>query len=372
LEVNSKLGRLNARSILSILAVVIIFLAAINMMSVAFSKLGSEAAQSILSATSNPFIGLFIGLLMTAIIQSSSTSTTMTVAAVASGSIAFENAIPIIMGANIGTTLTSTLVALSYITKKKEFERAIAAGVSHDLFNLFTVILLFPLEYYFDFLSKSSRFIAGLMFTHSEATSNGNFGGLATHVFEPLSTFIYNLSGGSSIVLLIIAFVLILGSIKLLSNFLYDNIAMQIESNVDNAIIPSRIRSFAIGTLSTAVVQSSSLTTSFIVPVVATGRITLKNAFHFIIGANIGTTITALVAAAFRTEATVSIAMVHLLFNLCGCILFLPSYFPQNWLLAVSRYLGKATSERRIIGFLYILLIFFIIPFTLIYFNRTV
>lgn len=340
------------------------------MMSVAFSKLGSEAAQSILSATSNPFIGLFIGLLMTAIIQSSSTSTTMTVAAVASGSIVFENAIPIIMGANIGTTLTSTLVALSYITKKEEFERAIAAGVSHDLFNLFTVILLFPLEYYFDILSKSSRFIAGLMFTNSDGGSKGNFGGLSTHVFEPLSTLIYDLSG-SSIVLLIIAFILILGSIKLLSNFLYDHIAVQIESKVDNSLIPSRIRSFAIGTLSTAVIQSSSLTTSFIVPVVATGRITLRNAFHFIIGANIGTTITALVAAAFRTEATVSIAMVHLLFNLFGCIIFLPAYFPQNWLLAASRLLGTATSKRRIIGFLYILLIFFIIPFTLIYFNRS-
>jgi sodium-dependent phosphate cotransporter len=353
------------------LAVVIIFLAAINMMSVAFSKLGSETAQSILSATSNPFIGLFIGLLMTAIIQSSSTSTSMTVAAVASGSIAFENAIPIIMGANIGTTLTSTLVALSYITKKEEFERAIAAGVSHDLFNLFTVILIFPLEYYFDFLSKSSRFITGLMFTSSASSTTGNVGGLSTIIFEPLSIFIYNVSG-SSIVLLVLAFVLILGSIKLLSNFLYDNITTQIESKVENSLIPSRVRSFAIGTLSTAVVQSSSLTTSFMVPVVATGRITLRNAFHFIIGANVGTTITALVAAAFRTEATVSIAMVHLLFNLCGCIIFLPAYFPQNWLLAAARTLGKVTSEKRIVGFLYILLIFFIIPFTLIYFNRAV
>ena len=88
-----------------------------------FNHLGQDMAQTIDIATSNPFIGLFIGLIITAILQSSSTITSMAVAAVAAGSITLENAIPIVMGANIGTTLTSTIVSMSYVTKAKEFRR---------------------------------------------------------------------------------------------------------------------------------------------------------------------------------------------------------------------------------------------------------
>ncbi|MEJ2004323.1 MAG: Na/Pi symporter, partial [Cyclobacteriaceae bacterium] len=114
-----------------------------------FNNLGREVAESIITATSNPFIGLFIGLLVTALIQSSSTTTSMIVALVASGSITLANAVPMIMGANIGTTLTSTIVSLGYIAKREEFKRAIAAGTVHDFFNILTVLILFPLEYCF-------------------------------------------------------------------------------------------------------------------------------------------------------------------------------------------------------------------------------
>ncbi|MBK8291849.1 MAG: Na/Pi symporter [Flammeovirgaceae bacterium] len=81
--------------------------------------LGKDAADIILLATSNPFTGLFIGLLVTALMQSSSATTAMTVALIASGSISLHGAVPIIMGANVGTTITSTIVSLGFITKKK-------------------------------------------------------------------------------------------------------------------------------------------------------------------------------------------------------------------------------------------------------------
>jgi len=87
----------------------------------------------------------------------------MIVAIVASGSIEFSDAIPMIMGANIGTTLTSTLVSLSFITKRDEFRKAIGAGVVHDFFNILVVAILFPLEYYYGVLtnlsSSASNFI---------------------------------------------------------------------------------------------------------------------------------------------------------------------------------------------------------------------
>ncbi|MEL7145774.1 MAG: Na/Pi symporter, partial [Bacteroidota bacterium] len=120
------------QSALLISIAVYFFLLSINLISTSFSLMGSEIAESIIKATANPFVGLFIGLIITAILQSSSTVTTMTIAAVAGGSISFESAIPIIMGANVGTTITSTIVSLGFMPKKVEFRKAISAGTLHD------------------------------------------------------------------------------------------------------------------------------------------------------------------------------------------------------------------------------------------------
>ena len=134
------------------------------MLTVSMSQLNSSVARDILQATKNPFVGLFIGILLTALIQSSSTVTSSAVAIVAAGNLTLEQAVPLVMGANIGTTLTSTLVSFSYIMRKKEFKRALSAGIVHDIFNILTVIILLPLELYFKFLSglaqKTAQFFA--------------------------------------------------------------------------------------------------------------------------------------------------------------------------------------------------------------------
>lgn len=144
---------------------IFLFLLAIDFIGYSFKLLNKDIANSIINLTANPFISLFIGLLITAIIQSSSTSTSMIVAIVASGSIEFSDAIPMIMGANIGTTLTSTLVSLSFITNRDEFRKAIGAGVVHDFFNILVIAILFPLEYYYGILTEisaaASNFILG-------------------------------------------------------------------------------------------------------------------------------------------------------------------------------------------------------------------
>ncbi|MEQ9299335.1 MAG: Na/Pi symporter [Cyclobacteriaceae bacterium] len=352
-----------------IVLVIGVFLIAINLMATAFSYLGEDIAQSILFATANPFIGLFIGLLMTAIIQSSSTSTSMTVAAVASGSISFEGAIPIIMGANIGTTLTSTIIALGYITKKKEFERAVSAGVIHDIFNIFCVILLFPLEYNYQLLSRFATQITRVFFYDANKMATEEVEGLGNIIFDPISSILYEWVGNPYI-MLIIAFLLIFGAIKMLSKIFYNQVFTDVESNIESFIFPNPFKSFAIGTIFTAIIQTSSLSTSLMVPVVATKRVSLQKAFQFIMGANVGTTITALIAAIFKSEEAIAIAIVHLLFNLIGILIFLPFKSMRQIPVQLAKWFGHYTAENRIIGFLYILFMFFIIPFTLIYFNR--
>jgi solute carrier family 34 (sodium-dependent phosphate cotransporter) len=138
----------NLRIVLYVVGALLLFLFALELMVSSLHHLGSGVAETILLATSNPFTGLFIGLLITAMLQSSSTTTALVVALVASHSITLQGAIPIIMGANIGTTITSTIVSLGFINRKKEFKRAVAAGTYTAFFNILTVIVLFPLEYH--------------------------------------------------------------------------------------------------------------------------------------------------------------------------------------------------------------------------------
>ena len=111
-----------AFKIISVLFFLYLFFVSISLMSHAFKGFGSGFAERLIATTSNPFVGLFIGILATSIIQSSGTTTSMVVVLVASGTLSVRSAIPIVMGANIGTTVTCTLVALTHITRKEEFK----------------------------------------------------------------------------------------------------------------------------------------------------------------------------------------------------------------------------------------------------------
>ncbi|MBU1147316.1 MAG: Na/Pi symporter [Candidatus Omnitrophica bacterium] len=120
-----------------VLGFLYLFLVSIGLLGEAFKGFGKEFAENLLRMTSNPFVSLFIGILATSLMQSSSTTTSIVVGMVASGTITVGNAIPIIMGANIGTTVTNTLVSIGHITRREEFKRAIAGATVHDFFNLF-------------------------------------------------------------------------------------------------------------------------------------------------------------------------------------------------------------------------------------------
>jgi len=145
------------------------FLVSIGLMGAAFKGFGKKFAENLLATTSNPFVGLFIGILATSIVQSSSTTTSIVVGIVASGVLTIGNAIPIIMGANIGTTVTNMFVSLGHITRREEFKRAITGAAVHDYFNLICVIIMFPLELATGFLQKTATALAHVFM---------NFGGI--------------------------------------------------------------------------------------------------------------------------------------------------------------------------------------------------
>ena len=148
----------------AVLASIYLFLVGINGMSSAIKHMGSDVAESIFTATSNPFIALFIGVFSTVLFQSSSTTTSLIVGMVSSGALSLSSSIPMVMGANIGTTVTNTIVSIGHINRGNEFKRAFSASTVHDFFNILAVIILFPLEITFHGIQKSSEWFASLIF----------------------------------------------------------------------------------------------------------------------------------------------------------------------------------------------------------------
>lgn len=367
--------KLFLRNTAYILAALFIFLLALDLMISSLQHLGASAAETIIMATSNPFTGLFIGLLVTAIIQSSSATTSMVVALVASGSITLEGAVPIIMGANVGTTITSTIVSLGFITKKKEFRRAVAAGTYHDFFNILTVLILFPLEYYYGFLSGVSEQIANTFFDQPIGTTTrisflgGGLGVLVTRIVALID---------NGFVLIILSFVLLFGSILFFRRMLSGILGLDADSGrqtrgtgVEKFFFQSPLKCFGWGLVLTAAIRSSTITTSLVVPLIAKKVIRLNQAVPFILGANIGTTITAFIAAMSNSNIAISIAIAHFLFNFIGVLIFSLVPYVKTVPVNLAKGLGKLTIRYRLAGFVYILLTFFFIPFSLIYLNRS-
>ena len=105
-------------------------------LSLGIKYLGGDFAKTVISTTSNSFVALFIGIVSTAIFQSSSTTTSLIVAMVGGGALTLSGAIPMIMGANIGTTITNMLVSIGHINRTNEFKRAFAAATVHDFLML--------------------------------------------------------------------------------------------------------------------------------------------------------------------------------------------------------------------------------------------
>lgn len=357
------------RNIAYVIGALLVFLFALDLMISSLQHLGKTASEAIILATSNPFTGLFIGLLATALIQSSSATTSMVVALVASRAITMESAIPIIMGANIGTTITSTIVSLGFITKKKEFRRAVAAGTCHDFFNILTAAILFPLEYYFGFLSGISGTIAKTFFHDPLTGGSPNFYGLS--IFSPvISLLIKGIDNG--LLLTALSFALLFGSILFFRKVLSLRFGFSSQARLQHLFFAHPLKSFGWGIVTTAAIRSSSVTTSLVVPLVAKKLVKLRKAFPFIMGANIGTTLTAFIAAMFNSNVAMSIAIAHFLFNFFGVLIFFPISALRKIPVLLADGLGRLTRKYRMAGFLYVFLVFFFIPFSLIFFNRNV
>ena len=345
------------------------FFVGLDMMGLSFKLFGKGFAEGLIERTSNPFVGLFVGILATTLVQSSSTTTSMIVALVAAGALTLEGAIPMVMGANIGTSVTNTLVSLAHVTRREEFQRAFAGATVHDFFNWLAVLILLPLELTTGYLARSATFFEAVL----EGT--GGF-----KLFDPLKAAVRPVSSGvagafdnSAIAVLIVGVGLLIASLKFLVDLLKVLMTGRAEAMLHRTLFRSALAATAAGLVVTVMVQSSSITTSLIVPLVGAGVVTIEQIFPFTIGANVGTTVTAMLAAlSTGSPAAVSVALSHLIFNLSAAVLI---YLPKPIRaipLTLAKALGKMAARNRLLAAAYIVVFFFGLPILLLLFTGAI
>lgn len=350
-----------ARKILLLIVILYVFIFSIQLMGSSFKHMGKGFAESLIKTTSNPLAGLLIGILATSIIQSSSTTTSITVGFVAGGVLTLPGAIPIIMGANIGTTITNTIVSVGHVVQKNEFQRAFAAGVVHDFFNILAVIIIFPLEMIFHPLEKSASVLSAAFVGIGGIKFLSPIKATTEPLLKPIMSAI-----PYPVVTMILALFLLFFSIIQIVKIMRSLVLTKIELFLDNYLFKNDMTAFFLALIATAIVQSSSITTSLVVPLAGAGLLTLRKIFPYTLGTNIGTTVTAMLAAfATLNPVAITVAFTHLLFNIFGIIIIYPFKKIPIWM-AENFAKITAKSKKNTIIFLIIYFTLYIIP--LVYF----
>ena len=273
-------------NVFSLLGGLALFLFGMDIMGKALEKQAGGQLQKILSKlTDSPLKGFFLGLCVTAVIQSSSATTVMVVGFVNSGIMELHQAIGVIMGSNVGTTVTSWILSLS--------------GLQGDSF---LINMLKPTSF-----SPVLAFIGILLYMGKSEKRKG-------------------------IGTILIGFAVLMTGMTTMSNAV---LPLQNEAWFTNLFIrfSNPLLGVLVGAIVTGVIQSSSASVGILQALSATGVITYGSAIPIIMGQNIGTCVTALISSVGANKNARRAAMVHLYFNIIGVTLFLAVFYGANLLL---------------------------------------
>ena len=350
-----------------VVALLYLFLTGVELLSGGFKTMGAGFVDGLFEGVSNPVAGLFVGLLATVLVQSSSVSTSVIVGLVASGVVGADEAVPMIMGANLGTTVTNTLASLGHMRRDLEFRRAFAAATVHDFFNILAVIVFLPLELATGYLSSTAGWITEQVIGSSGAEFNSPLKAAVKMPAGWVKDLLSGVGAGGNWMgglMILIGLVFIFLALAYITRNMRLLVADRVEAAINRTLgAGSGLVAILLGAIITVSVQSSSITTSVLVPLAASGVLTLENIYPVTLGANVGTTVTALLAAlATGNPAAVTVAVVHTLFNVSGIALFYPTRALRRIPLRLAAGLADVAAERRSTAFVYALGMFVVIP----------
>ncbi|KAB7687121.1 Na/Pi symporter [Plesiomonas shigelloides] len=345
-----------------------LLLLAVAMVGDGFKLAAGTQAQALFAFAEHPLAGLMVGLLATALIQSSSTVTSIIVGLVAGG-LPIATAIPMIMGANIGTTLTNTLVSLGHLRCNNEFRRAFACATIHDFFNLLAVVIFLPLEMAFGILAHISEWLVAPL------SNSGNLNYVGFDFIKPLTkpvvSMVKSMLNGMSptlagTLMALIGIVLIMAAITGMGKLLKRLMVGRAQEVLKHAIGRGPLHGITSGAAVTVLVQSSSTTTSLMVPFVGNGLLSLREVYPFTLGANIGTCITALLAATAisgpNALLALQIALVHLSFNVLAVLVIYGIPALRRLPLRAAEGLASLAIKNRMAVLGYLSGVFFVLP----------
>lgn len=264
------------------------FLFGMHLMGESLERQAGRRLKSILGQLTNkPLKGVLLGTAVTAVIQSSSATTVMVVGFVNSGIMQLNQAIPVIMGANIGTTITSWILSLTGIRSDSLLMTLLKPSTFSPLIAFAGIVLLLT--------SRRRRDTAGIMLGFSVLM----FG------MEQMSAAVAGLAEVPAFRELLVLF----------TNPLFG---------------------VAVGALVTAIIQSSSASVGILQAIANTGSLTYGAALPIIMGQNIGTCITAILSSIGANRNAKRVGMVHLYFNLIGTGVFLSVFYVLDWLIGFT------------------------------------
>ncbi|MGL4764721.1 MAG: Na/Pi cotransporter family protein [Aeromonas sp.] len=355
---------------MSVIALVYLILVAVGAVSHGFKGFsgGAEGAAQIFAFANNPFVALLLGILATALVQSSSTVTSVIVGLVAGG-LPIGMAIPMVMGANLGTTITNTIVSLGHVRDRTEFRRAFAAATVHDFFNLMAVVIFLPLELMFGLLQHSAEWLANMLVGSANMSMKGLdfMKPLTAPAQQLIDSAVAFLPGkGAAIATIVIGILLILASVTYLGKVLQKVLVGRAKEVLHKALGRGPLSGITSGALVTIMVQSSSTTTSLMIPLAGGGVFSTRQLYPFTLGANIGTTITALLAATAISGAgaqlALTIALVHVLFNVFAVVFIYGLPFLRDLPVRAAEGLARVGSENKLLALGYVAGLFFALP----------
>ena len=345
------------------------FLVGVSLLETGISGLGAGFQDGLVREIANPISGLCAGILLTVLVQSSSVSTATIVGLVGAGTLDVSLAVPMIMGANIGTTVTNTLASLGSIRRRDEFQRALTAATMHDFFNLLAVAVLLPLELMTGLLTRVALVLTRLLRGSDVALVPGP-SRLRSAVKAPVS-LLRDLVAGlglpgrpGALILLVFGLVLIFLALWLITRNMRQLVRGSVERAMNHIIgRGGGAVGIVIGLLVTVAVQSSSITTSILVPLVAAGLLTARSAYPITLGANVGTTVTALIASlAVAEPAGLTIALVHFLFNVTALTIVFPVRKIREIPVRLAERFARIAVQHPSVVSGYLLGLFVIVP----------
>ncbi|MBD3389122.1 MAG: hypothetical protein GF416_08545 [Candidatus Altiarchaeales archaeon] len=347
----------------------------------AFAADGKEglARSYIDRMTDNPLSALCLGVLATALVQSSSGVVAVTIATVAAGGMTVQQSVPLIMGANIGTTVTCVIVTLGYAIRKREFSKAVPVALLNDVVKTLTVAFLFLVELYTNVLSDSAVYVADILGGLPILDFFlGGFPDLLDVVIDPIlkpvqSVFVAFFNGSiySAVSLGVMSFAVLILGLEMMGNAAENAIRGRASHYVHLAFKTPR-RGLFLGTSFASLLQSSSVATSLAIPFTASGKISLKEVYPYLLGCNIGTTIDPGQIASYVKFGVMglNVGLVHVFINVFSVCLWFGVPGLANIPLKLTKALSDVilSSKNSTIALsAFTISLFYIIPLLVIY-----